>query len=344
MPGLFSTVTLGNVTLRNRIGMSPMCMYSCLQEDGMATDWHLVHYGSRAVGGAALIMTEEAAVEPIGRITPRNLGIWDDAHIPGLKRVVDFIHAEGAAAGIQLGHAGRKARDLGQPVAPSPLSFSKDYETPRELTTEEVERLPEIYAQAARRALRAGFDVIEIHAAHGYLLNEFLSPLTNHRSDAYGGSFENRTRLPVEVVKAVRQAIGPEVPLFVRLSCSEYEEGGHHIEESLKVAELLVEAGATLIDCSSGGVTPFTPEKYPGYQLEFARRIRHEVGVPTAAVGFITEPEFAEAIIQLEYADVVLLGRELLRNPYWPLEAARRLGIEPAYPRQYKRARERKVW
>lgn len=344
MADLFTELTLGNLRLKNRIGMSPMCMYSCYDQDGKATDWHFVHYGSRAVGGVGLILTEEAAVEPVGRITPQNLGIWSDDHVPGLKRIVQFVHEQGTKIGMQLGHAGRKARDVGQPVAPSAIAFSDKYETPRALTAAEVANIPRLYAEAARRAVEAGFDLLEVHAAHGYLLNEFLSPLTNKRNDEYGGPIENRMRLLLEVITAIRQVTGPEYPISVRLSCSEYEPGGHGIEETLVVARALADAGVTIIDCSSGGVTPNQPEKYPGYQLEFARRIRHEIDIPTAAVGFITQPEFAQAIVQMGYADLVLLGRELLRNPYWAFSAAERLGRDPDYPIQYRRGRERVTW
>lgn len=352
MSNLFDPLTIRSVTLRNRIAVSPMCQYS--STDGYATEWHLVHLGSRAVGGAALVMTEAAAVLPEGRISPEDLGIWDEGHVEMLSRIVGFIHQQGALAGIQLAHAGRKAstyapwRGQGavpeseggwQVAGPSEGPFSENYPKPQPLTIEGIRSVAGAFAQAARRALQAGFDVVEIHGAHGYLIHEFLSPFSNHRQDEYGGSFENRTRIVREVVKAVRDAWPENLPLFLRISSTDWEEGGWDPEQSVELARQAKPMGVDLIDCSSGGNLPSVAiPAGPGFQTPFAERIRREAGMLTGAVGFITSPAQADHIIRSGQADMVLLAREMLRDPYWPLRAARELGYPTTWPVQYLRA------
>jgi len=352
MPHLFAPLALRSLELPHRILVSPMCQYSC--EDGMATDWHLVHLGGRAVGGAALVFTEATAVTAEGRISPRDLGIYDDRHVEALARVVRFVKAQGTAAGIQLAHAGRKAStprpwDRGhavaaadggwQPVGPDATAFSDGYPVPRAMTTAEIAQVVAAFAAAAARAREAGFDVVEIHAAHGYLIHEFLSPLVNTRSDDYGGSFDFRVRLCVEVVAAVR-AVWPEsLPVFVRLSCSDWKERGWDLEQSIELARRLRALGVDLIDCSSGGAVPdATIQTGSGYQVPFAARIRREAGIATGAVGMITGAAQADTIVRSGQADCVLLARELLRQPYWPLHAAHELGTTLPWPPQYVRA------
>jgi 2,4-dienoyl-CoA reductase-like NADH-dependent reductase (Old Yellow Enzyme family) len=352
MAHLFEPLRLRDIALSNRIGVSPMCQYS--SERGFATDWHLVHLGSRAVGGAGLVFTEAAAIQPEGRISPQDLGIWSDDHIEPLARIVHFVHEHGSIAGIQLAHAGRKAstyrpweghgavpeREGGwSVVAPSALPFGEGYALPRALTEEGIRVVVKAFAAAARRACEAGFRVAEIHAAHGYLLHEFLSPLSNKRQDQYGGPFENRTRLVREVVEAVRGAWPERCPLFVRISATDWTEGGWDVEQSVELAREVKPHGIDLIDCSSGGNVP--QAKIPvghGYQAPFAERIRREAGVPTGAVGLITAPVQADHVIRTGQADLVLLAREMLRDPYWPLRAARELGQPVAWPVQYLRA------
>jgi 2,4-dienoyl-CoA reductase-like NADH-dependent reductase (Old Yellow Enzyme family) len=352
---LFSPLQLRSVSFRNRIGVSPMCQYS--SHDGFATDWHLVHLGSRAQGGAGLVIAEASAVLAEGRISSGDLGIWKDAHIPALERIVEFIHDQGALAAIQLAHAGRKAsmsvpfagerllppsEGGWQPVAPSALAFSADYALPQALDAAGIARVVEAFAAAARRAFKAGFDVVEIHAAHGYLLHQFLSPLANLRTDAYGGSFENRVRLALEVVDAVRAEWPAHLPLFVRISATDWAEGGWSIDESVQLAGLLRQHGVDLIDVSSGGQIPNAKIPVgPGFQVQFAARIRREAGIPTAAVGLITDPEQADTIVAQGEADLVLLAREMLRDPYWPLHAAAALGEPASWPEQYLRAAPR---
>lgn len=351
---LFEPLALRGVTLRNRIGVSPMCEYS--SEDGFANDWHFVHLGSRAVGGAGLVFTEAAGVAPEGRISPQDLGIYKDEHIPELRRIVDFVHAHGAVAGMQLAHAGFKASthrpwDGDGPVSPenggwanvissSAQAFTDGWIVPHALGQDEIASVREQFAVAAKRALTAGFKVLEIHAAHGYLLHEFLSPLVNHRTDDYGGSFENRTRLLREVVQAVRAVMPDELPLFVRISASDWTEGGWTVEDSVALARDLKMLGVDMMDCSSGGIVPRAKiEIGPGYQVPFARRVRHDAGIPVAAVGMITDAKQGSAIVENGDADMVLLARELLRQPYWPLLAATELGVQIDYlPKQYERA------
>lgn len=353
---LFSPFPLRSVVLPNRIVVSPMCQYS--SEDGFANDWHLVHLGARAQGGAGLVLTEAAAVVPEGRITPQDLGIWKDEHIPGLKRITDFLHSQGSWAGVQLGHAGRKAsmsrpweeprvhspQDGGwQPVAPSPIAFGPNYGDPRPLDVEGLTRVIDAFVVAARRALEAGFDIVEIHAAHGYLLHQFLSPLSNQRDDVYGGSFANRTRLLLEVVDAVREEWPEELPLFVRISATDWAEGGWTPDESVALARLLkAHGGVDLFDVSSGGLVPgVSIPTGPGYQVPFAEAIRRDANIHTGAVGMITDPQQAEEIVRDGKADLVLLARELLRDPYWPLHAAQALGEKISWPVQYLRAAHR---
>ena len=354
---LLSPLTIRRLTLRNRIVMSPMCQYTA--RDGFADDWHLVHLGSRAAGGVALTVVEATAVTPEGRITPGDVGLWDDRHAEPLARIARFVHTQKTAAGIQLAHAGRKAScDVpwrgGGPLAeggwtvlgPSPLPFAQGHPVPRPLDEAGIRGVIEAFVEAARRAVRAGFDVIEIHSAHGYLLHEFLSPLSNQRTDRYGGSLENRMRLSLEVARAVRQAIPDEMPLFVRISATDWVEGGWDVEQSVLLARELKTLGVDLIDASSGGILPAV--KIPvarGYQVPFAGRIRKEAGILTGAVGLITEPQQADEIIQRGCADLVFLGRALLREPYWALRAEAELGAEPDWPLPYGYAvtrRERK--
>jgi 2,4-dienoyl-CoA reductase-like NADH-dependent reductase (Old Yellow Enzyme family) len=353
MTHLFEPFSIRDVTFRNRIAVAPMCQYS--SQDGYANDWHLVHLSSRAVGGAGLVITEAAAVEPSGRITPADLGIWSDAHAEALAKTVSLIHNFGAIAGIQLAHAGRKASTArpwegGQAldesqggwrpiVAPSAIAFSEESPIPEALTIEEIQKITDAFVQAAQHSLEAGFKLVEIHAAHGYLLHEFLSPLSNHREDEYGGSFENRTRLLREIVEAVRDVWPEQYPLWVRISATDWIENGWDIEQSIALSDKLKSLGVDLIDCSSGGILPHVKVPVgPGYQTSFAERIRREANIPTGAVGLITTPEQADHIIRTGQADVVLLARELLRDPYWPMRAAKQLRQDKIWPVQYERA------
>ncbi|HET7754002.1 MAG TPA: NADH:flavin oxidoreductase/NADH oxidase [Anaeromyxobacteraceae bacterium] len=348
---LFSPLQLRDVRLRNRVFVSPMCMYS--STDGFANDWHLVHLGSLAAGGSALVLTEATAVLPEGRISPWDLGLWDDRHGEVLGRIVRFVEGQGAAAGIQLAHAGRKAStnrpwDGGgpvdaagggwQPVAPSAVPFDAGHLEPRALTIEEIAATVKAFAAAARRALDAGCQTVEIHAAHGYLLHQFLSPLSNRRDDRYGGSFENRSRVVREVVEAVRGVWPERLPLLLRISATDWTEGGWSPEESVALSRAVKPLGVDLVDCSSGGLVPARIPAGPSYQVPFAERIRREAGVATGAVGLISEPEQADGIVRAGQADAVFLARELLRNPRWPLTAAKKLGHPPPVPKQYLRA------
>lgn len=352
---LFSPLPLRSVTLRNRIAVSPMCQYSATE--GRANDWHLVHLGARAAGGAALVIAEATAVEARGRISPADLGLWDDGQIEPLARIVRFVDGEGAVAGIQLAHAGRKASTRapwmtpgGGPlapgegawatVAPSAVPFADLYPAPVALDAAGIAGVVAAFAAAARRARTAGFRVVEVHAAHGYLLHQFLSPLSNRRTDAYGGSFEHRTRLVREVVSAVRGAWPEELPVLVRISATDWVEGGWSADESVELSRALKGLGADLIDVSSGGLVATAKVPVgPGYQTAFAERIRREAGIATGAVGMITSPEQADHIVRSGQADLVLLARELLRDPHFPLRAAKALGQEGPWPKQYARAR-----
>jgi 2,4-dienoyl-CoA reductase-like NADH-dependent reductase (Old Yellow Enzyme family) len=355
MAHLFEPLTIRSVTLANRIVVSPMCEYSSV--DGFSNDWHLVHLGSRAVGGAALVMTEATAVTPVGRISPQDLGIYDDGHVPGLARIVRFIHGQKARAGIQLAHAGRKGstrrpwegggaipREQGgwEPVGPTTEPFAPDYPMPCALTVPEIAGIVDAFRTAARRAIGAGFDVVEIHAAHGYLIHEFLSPLINTRTDEYGGSFDNRVRLCLEIVDAVRGVWPERLPVFVRISATDWKEGGWDLDQAVALAKLMGDHGVDLVDCSSGGAVHDQQIVVgPGYQVPFAERIRRDAGVATGAVGLITQAAQADTIIRAGQADVVLLARELLRDPYWPLHAADQLDQVVPWPPQYLRAAQR---
>lgn len=356
MSVLFSPLSLRSIQLKNRIVVSPMCQYS--SEDGFATDWHLVHLGSRAVGGAGLIITEATAVSAEGRISPNDLGIWKDEHIDALQRITQFIRQQGSVAGIQLAHAGRKAStqrpwDGGkaiaptdetgwQTVAPSAIPFSKDAPPPMALTDEGLKKVRADFVEATKRSLKADFQVIEIHAAHGYLLHQFLSPLSNQRTDNYGGSFENRIRLLLEVLEDIQTVWPATLPLFVRISATDWTEGGWTIEDSVRLAAILKEKGVDVIDASTGGnVANAKIPVGPGYQVTFAERIRQETGIMTGAVGMITTAEQADKILTDGQADLVLLAREFLRDPYFPLHAAQVLGDESAWPLQYDRAKPR---
>jgi 2,4-dienoyl-CoA reductase-like NADH-dependent reductase (Old Yellow Enzyme family) len=355
MSHLFDPLLLRSLTLSNRIVVSPMCQYSSV--DGFSNDWHFVHLGTRAAGGAALVITEASAVTPDGRISPHDLGIYDDRHVDGLAHCVRFIHAQKALAGTQLAHAGRKAStarpwegggalstaDGGwEPVAPTAEPFAGNYPTPRAATAGDIAAIVTAFRDAAGRALEAGFDIVELHAAHGYLIHEFLSPLVNTRGDAYGGSYDNRLRLCLEIVDAVRGVWPERLPLFVRISATDWKDGGWDLEQAVELARRLRARGVDLVDCSSGGAVHDQQIAVgPGYQVPFAERIRRDAGVATGAVGLITNAEQADAVISHGRADLVLLARELLRDPYWPLHAADHLGQRVPWPPQYLRAAHR---
>ena len=353
-PPLFTPLDLRSITLKNRIAMSPMCQYSA--QDGFANEWHTVHLGSRAAGGAGLIIAEATAVEARGRISPQDLGIWSDAHVPALKAVTTAIKTGGAVAGIQLAHAGRKASTYRPwesrrgavhkseggwtPVGPTATPFSSEYATPTALSEKDIQTITQSFVDATTRALQAGFEVIEIHAAHGYLLHSFLSPLSNTREDAYGGSFENRTRFLRDVVTEVRKVLPETLPLLVRISATDWHEDGWTIDDSVHLATSLQPLGVDLLDCSSGGIIPDVRIPVNAhYQVPLAARVKQDAGMRAGAVGLITDPNAANDIIKNEQADLVLLGRELLRDPYWPLHASQALGANrDIWPVQYQRA------
>ena len=353
MSRLLSPLKIKDVEFRNRIFLSPMCQYSA--QDGLPNDWHFVHLGSRAVGGAGLIIAEATAVSPEGRITPGDLGIWNDDQGRAFERIVRFVSHQGAVPGIQIGHAGRKASTMipwhgdgavsasdggWEVLAPSAARFSDHYPQPRMMTAGDIEVVIGQWGAAARRCREAGFQVVEIHMAHGYLLHQFLSPLSNQRNDQYGGSLENRMRFPLAAARAVRQNWPDRLPLFVRISATDWIEGGWDLEQSLVLVGKLKEIGVDLIDCSSGGVAPGAKiPTEPGYQAKFAEEIRRQAGIFTGAVGQITDPVQAESILVSGQADAIIIARELLRDPYFPLRAAKRLGDDPCYPPQYVRAR-----
>lgn len=355
MAKLFEPITFKGVTLKNRIAVSPMCQYS--SEDGFANDWHLVHLGSRAVGGAGLVIAEATAVSPEGRISPDDLGIWKDEHVEFLQRITSFIHQHGSFAGIQLAHAGRKAStsspwkghkqiptDQGgwQTISPSPISFYDIDAPPAEMTLADISQCIDDFKKAAQRSLQAGFKLIEIHAAHGYLINQFLSPLSNRRTDEYGGSFENRIRFLLEIVDVVNTEWPADLPLFVRISASEWIDGGFNLEDSIALCRVLKEKGIDLIDCSSGGNSAGQKIKVePLYQVPFAEAIRKQSGIATGAVGLITTAQEANSIVENEQADMVFLARQFLRDPYFPLHAAHELGADIEWPDQYLRGRPR---
>lgn len=353
MSKLFEKLKLRGIEFRNRIWVSPMCQYS--SADGMPSDWHLVHLGTRATGGAGLVIQEATAVSPEGRISPEDAGIWSDAHAGAYRRITDFIKSQGAVAGIQLAHAGRKASTAApwnggkkvdeteggwQTVAPSAVAFADDYPMPREMTFDDIEQVKNDFVEAARRSLDAGFEVVEIHAAHGYLLHEFLSPLSNQRADEYGGSFANRVRFPLATMRAVRQVVPENLPIFVRISATDWTDGGWDLEQSIEFCKLLKDVGIDLIDCSTGGNVPHARIPVaPNYQVPFAGEIRRQADIPTAAVGLITGARQAEEILQNGQADAVEIARQFLREPYFPFDAARELGEKLNYvPKQYGRA------
>lgn len=354
MSKLFSPLEIRDVVLKNRIVVSPMCQYS--SEDGFANDWHLVHLGSRAVGGAGLVMFEATAVEPEGRISPDDLGIWKDEQIEFLKRINSFIEKQGAVPAIQLAHAGRKAsthspwkgagpltasEGAWPVIAPSAVAFREGYPVPHEMTKDEITAIVEKFRKAAERALIAGFKVVEIHAAHGYLIHEFYSPHSNKRTDEYGGSFENRIRFLIEVTEAIRTVWPRSLPLFVRISATDWIEGGWTVEESIQLAKILKQNEVDLIDCSTGGnVSGVKIQVGPSYQVPFSEKIRSGAGILTGAVGLITEAKQAEEILEDQKADVIILARQLLREPYFPLHAAKMLGDDISWPNQYERAKK----
>lgn len=353
MSQLFRPLKMRDVTFKNRIFVSPMCQYS--SNGGSPTDWHLVHLGSRAVGGAALVIVEATAISPEGRISQDDSGIWADKHIAGFRRITQFVESQGSLPGIQLAHAGRKAstqapwlgggsllpEDGGwQTIAPSPIPFDNGYPTPKEMSLSRMETIITRFGEAAERSLEAGFKVLEIHMAHGYLLHEFLSPLSNQRNDKYGGNFDNRVRFPLEVVEQVRNVWPEHLPLFVRISATDWVEKGWSLDQSIELARRFKQSGVDLVDCSSGGLLPrVNVPTGPGYQTPFAANIRREAHIPAGAVGMITNPEQAEHIIVTGQADAVLLARQMLRDPYWPLHAATALGEDIPWPKQYRRAK-----
>ncbi|MCR8635835.1 NADPH dehydrogenase NamA [Paenibacillus radicis (ex Xue et al. 2023)] len=332
---LFSPITINGMTLKNRIVMSPMCMYSCADQSGKVQDWHKVHYPARAVGQVGLIIVEASAVTEQGRISPQDLGIWSDEHVAGLKELVGLVQGQGSKIAIQLAHAGRKAVLDSPIIAPSAIPFNDSSKTPEAMSLEQVKATQQSFIQAARRAQEAGFDAMELHGAHGYLINEFLSPLANHRTDIYGGDRDNRYRFLGEIIDGIRAFW--KGPLFVRISANEYHPEGNQIDDFIYFAEQMKAQGIDLIDCSSGSVVPTRIDAYPGYQVPLAHAIKTSTGIATGAVGLITAPEQAEEIISNGRADLILLGRELLRDPYWPRTAAKQLGAELAAPKQYQR-------
>jgi 2,4-dienoyl-CoA reductase-like NADH-dependent reductase (Old Yellow Enzyme family) len=351
---LFEPLKIRAITLKNRIAVAPMCQYSA--DDGFVNDWHMVHLGSRAVGGAGLIITEATAVTPEGRITPKDLGIWKDEHLDGLKRITHFMELFGAVPGIQLAHAGRKASshvpwEGGEPLnpeesawttlGPSAIPFKEEVPAPVEMTTDQIAKLIQDFKTAAQRALQAGFKVIEVHGAHGYLLHEFFSPLSNHRADAYGGSFENRVRLLIKVIEAIREVWPEDYPLFVRISATDWVEGGWTVDDSIALAKVLKTKGVDLVDCSTGGnITGVRIPLVPMYQAPFAEQVRKGAGIMTGAVGLITTPQECEEILQEQRADLIMLARQMLRDPYFPLHAAKALGVDVPWPSQYLRAKK----
>ncbi|SHI96321.1 NADPH dehydrogenase NamA [Lutispora thermophila] len=339
MSKLFSSFKIKNMEVRNRIVMPPMCMYSS-DIEGKANSWHFVHYVTRSIGGVGLIIVEATAVEPKGRLSDRDLGIWDDSHIEGLSKIVEEVKKYGAKIGIQINHAGRKCgANEKSIIAPSAIAFDENYKTPVEMTKDDIKNTVNLFRNAALRAYKAGFDMIEIHGAHGYLINQFLSPLSNRRTDEYGGSPENRARFLKEVIHAVRE-VWPEImPLGVRVSAEDYAEGGNHDTDLAEIINMVKSEGVDIVNVSSGAVVPANIKAYPGYQIKFAETIKKITGLPVIAGGLITEAVMAEEIIQNERADMVYIGRELLRNPYFPLNAAKKVRDEITWPVQYERAK-----
>jgi len=342
MKNIFSEYKIKNLTLKNRIVMPPMCMYIA-PDTGMVTDWHVIHYATRAIGGTGLIVVETTAVAPEGRISGSDIGIWDDAHVPGLTRIVNTVHENGAKIGIQLNHAGRKCTADGMDIeGPSPIAYDEESKTPREMTKADIAETVDEFRRGAIRANKAGFDLIQIHAAHGYLLSEFLSPLTNHRKDEYGGSYENRVRFLKEVLVAIKSVWPEEKPIEVRVSAEDYGEGGNQPEDLAAMINLIKDKGIDSVNVSTGGVIPVVPTVFPGYQVRHAEVIKRLTGLPVVAGGLLSGTEEVNEIIVQERADQVYLGRELLRNPYWPLHASGQLGIDLEWPEPYKRSKPRK--
>lgn len=338
MAGLFDEMTVHGLTLKNRIIVSPMCQYQA-NTDGSVTDWHTVHYGSMALGGAGLMMMEATSVESRGRISEHDVGIWHDDHIPGLAKIVEFAHKWDTKIGIQLGHAGRKADLKTEIVAPSAVSFSHRYQNPTALSKADIATVVQAFADAAERAVKAGFDMVELHGAHGYLIHQFLSPVSNVRTDEYGGSRENRVRFPIEVIAAVRQAVGQVMPIFLRVSGSEYADTGYSVDDMITYCQAFQAAGVDLIDVSSGGNLPTAPPAvYPGYQVPFADIIHRTVGIPVASVGMLEDPVLADHVIRSGRADMVVIGRGFLRDKHWAHNAAKALGHVVTPPKPYERA------
>ena len=339
MTKLFSNIKIKDLELKNRIVMAPMCMVAA-DEEGYAKDWHEIHYASRAIGGTGLIILEATAVESRGRIKEGDLGIWDDSHIEGLARIVQSSKALGAKVGIQLAHAGRKCEVKSEKIiAPSPIAFNDTYPTPEEMTIDDIKFVINAFKEGARRANEAGFDTIEIHGAHGYLINEFLSPLTNKRKDEYGGSIENRVRFLREITQEIKTVWPENRPIILRVSAEEYVEDGNHPEDLVEIINIVKDEGIDIIDISSGGVVPARIDVYPGYQIPFAETIKKGTNLPIIAGGLVTEPDMAEEILKNNRADFIFLGRELLRNPYWPLQAASKLNYDMEWPYSYSRAK-----
>lgn len=339
MSKLFSNIKIKNLDLKNRIVMAPMCMVVA-DEQGYANDWHVIHYGTRAIGGTGLIILEATAVESRGRIKSGDLGVWDDSHIEGLKKIVESSKNLGAKIGIQLAHAGRKCQvESEKIIAPSPIAFDNTYPTPEEMTIDDIKTVINSFKEGARRANEAGFDAIEIHGAHGYLINEFLSPLTNKRKDEYGGSLENRVRFLREIIREIKTVWPSNKAIILRVSAEDYVEEGNHPEDLVDIINLVKDEGIDLIDVSSGAVVPANIDVYPGYQVPFAEIIKTGTGLPVIAGGLITEAEMAEEILKNNRADFIFLGRELLRNPYWPLEASKKLNEDIEWPYPYRRAK-----
>ncbi len=353
MSDLFKPIKFKGITINNRVMMSPMCMYSA--KDGVVSDFHIVHLGARAMGKVGLIMVEATGVNPEGRISPYDAGIWDKKHIEAFKPIVKFCKAQGSVMGIQLAHAGRKASTDApwfgegpvkpenggwQTFAPSAIPFDNGYPAPKEMDAVDIKKVIDDFTKGAKNADQSGFDIIEIHAAHGYLLNEFLSPVSNKRNDSYGGSLENRAKLLIEIINSIKKVWPENKPIFVRISAIDWIEGGFNLTDSIALAKMLKKVGVSLIDCSSGGIAPNAKMNiYHGYQLTFAREIREKASMPVAAIGLVTTPELADFVIHSGTADMVAMARELLRNPYWVLNAARELNSEITWPNQYLRAK-----
>lgn len=340
MAKLFESIKIRGVEFKNRIVMPPMCMYSS-DDSGYANDWHFIHYGTRAIGGTGLIIVEATGVERRGRITDRDLGIWDDSHIVGLSNIATLCKKYGSRVGIQLGHAGRKCEvDSEDIIAPSPIAYNEKYKVPRKMSKEDIDKVVKAFKEGAKRADEAGFDLIEIHAAHGYLINQFLSPLSNKRDDEYGGSVENRARILKDILREIRKVWPENKPVIVRVSAEDYVEDGNHPEDLAEILNLVKDEGVDLVNVSSGAVVPARIKMYPGYQVRFAEVIKRETKLPVIAGGLISEAEMAEEIVSNNRADMVFMGRELLRNPYWPLNAAKKLGYDIDWPVQYERAKK----